>query len=468
MKRRQFMELAAFSAIASTLPTFGWSRRARAGGTDDIPKRVIFFYGGSGSMPGKWEPLPLAGQPAPTETDWDLAVLHAPLAAHKSRLVYFENLDMVSQTLDPTPPSNAHFAGMTHALTGANRASGQLPGAVSIDIAIANALNANGLVTTLPSLQLFGSPSREGAESYPSSVAAGQVVTYLWDPREAYQRMYPLPLPVDGAVDPTLVSKARVLDFVRGEATALSAKLGAADRAKLEQHRTAVDELRGRLTLTTGNRAANRPDRSILAPISDVNFNFNGTPAEHAHCWDVTTDLHVKLAVAAVHSDVTRVVTLYVQDAPDASCGYTPGDFGSTDLHDLLHKVMNPTSPQAQNPAAVGVIQARHALTMAKFAQLLDQLAARTETDGSSLLDHTLVVWCSQIAHGGHDLTRLPWVLAGNVGGTLRTGRYLRHARVANKGRPHNDLFVSIANLVGVPMTTFGNPAACNGPLSDL
>jgi hypothetical protein len=468
MKRRQFMELAAFSAIASTLPTFGWSRRARADGTTDIPKRVIFFYGGSGSMPGKWEPLALRGQPAPTETDWDLAVLHAPLAAHKDRLVYFENLDMLSQTLDPTPATNPHFAGMTHALTGANRVDSRLQGSASIDIAIANALNANGLVTTLPSLQLYGSHQHESPESYPSSVAAGQVVTYVWDPRDAYQRMYPLPLPVDGAVDPTLTSKARVLDFVRGEASALSAKLGTADRAKLEQHRAAVDELRARLTLSTGNRAANRPDPSILTPVSDVNFNFNGTPAEHAHCWDVTSDLHVKLAVAAVHSDVTRVVTLYVQDAPDAACGYTPGDFGSVDLHDLLHKVLNPTSAQAQNPAAVAVIQNRHALTMAKFKQLLDELAARTETDGSSLLDHTLVVWCSQIAHGGHDLTRLPWLLAGNVGGGLRTGRYLRHARIQNKGRPHNDLLVSIANLVGVPMTTFGNPAACNGPLSDL
>ena len=32
----------------------------------------------------------------------------------------------------------------------------------------------------------------------------------------------------------------------------------------------------------------------------------------------------------------------------------------------------------------------------------------------------------------------------------------------------HNDLLVSMMNLMGVPATTFGNPAYCTGPLASL
>ena len=44
-----------------------------------------------------------------------------PLEAFRSDMLLFENLDMVSATTDPTSPANAHYAGETHALTGAYR-----------------------------------------------------------------------------------------------------------------------------------------------------------------------------------------------------------------------------------------------------------------------------------------------------------------------------------------------------------
>ena len=35
-------------------------------------------------------------------------------------------------------------------------------------------------------------------------------------------------------------------------------------------------------------------------------------------------------------------------------------------------------------------------------------------------------------------------------------------------GRPHNDLFVSLANAMDIPITTFGNARACNGAIAAL
>ena len=58
------------------------------------------------------------------------------------------------------------------------------------------------------------------------------------------------------------------------------------------------------------------------------------------------------------------------------------------------------------------------------------------------------------------------------MAGTVKTGRYVMLPRKTSKtypvnsdGIPHNNLFVSLANLMGLPTTTFGNPSVCTGPL---
>ena len=49
-------------------------------------------------------------------------------------------------------------------------------------------------------------------------------------------------------------------------------------------------------------------------------------------------------------------------------------------------------------------------------------------------------------------------------GGALRTGRFLSYGKSVS----HNNLLVSCMNLMGVPGTTFGDPAFCTGALANL
>jgi hypothetical protein len=70
------------------------------------------------------------------------------------------------------------------------------------------------------------------------------------------------------------------------------------------------------------------------------------------------------------------------------------------------------------------------------FAKFLDLLAAIPESDGTTLLDNTLVVWCGQIAAGDHSLDNIPYVLAGAMGGAVKTGRYVRYPRVKTPDWP--------------------------------
>jgi hypothetical protein len=61
------------------------------------------------------------------------------------------------------------------------------------------------------------------------------------------------------------------------------------------------------------------------------------------------------------------------------------------------------------------------------------------------------------------------------MGGAVTPGRFVMYPRVGanlwpiySKGPPHNDLFVSLANFMGVKTDTFGNPEVCTGPLDGL
>ena len=85
--------------------------------------------------------------------------------------------------------------------------------------------------------------------------------------------------------------------------------------------------------------------------------------------------------------------------------------------------------------------------------------------DGKTLLDNTVVVWCSEIAKGNtHSHKDAPFLLCGSAGGAWQTNRYLSFTNDV----PHNNLLVSLMNGMGVPTTTFGDPTHCTGPLAGL
>jgi hypothetical protein len=88
-----------------------------------------------------------------------------------------------------------------------------------------------------------------------------------------------------------------------------------------------------------------------------------------------------------------------------------------------------------------------------QVALLLNELQSFDE-GGTSLLDHTLVLWISEYGDGGaHNTDDIPVVLAGGLGGAVRTGQ---HLSFSGQNRTTNDLFVTLLNLFGGTDTQFG------------
>jgi hypothetical protein len=94
-------------------------------------------------------------------------------------------------------------------------------------------------------------------------------------------------------------------------------------------------------------------------------------------------------------------------------------------------------------------------------AYLLEQLDARPEGDGT-MLDHSLVLFCSEVSDGNtHSHDDMPFVLAGGGGGTIRTGQLWQ----SNYHR-HGDLLAGIAHAMGENVSGWGQGSS--GPLPGL
>ena len=85
------------------------------------------------------------------------------------------------------------------------------------------------------------------------------------------------------------------------------------------------------------------------------------------------------------------------------------------------------------------------------LAGLLDKLKATREPDGSSLFDHTTVVYGSNI-RTGHNLDNCPTLLAGRGSG-LRLGQNL----VVAKDTPLCNAWLTLLRGSGVPVERHGD-----------
>jgi Protein of unknown function (DUF1552) len=476
----QFLGLAGASYMCST------SRRSAIAATSSAPRRIVFFltdhgtlkqFRPDGTLLPFWTPsAPGAPDPVNLQTPWStntftLGSLHQPLTAFQDQLLMLDGLDMVSANVDTSDSQDAHMNGQTHCLVAASRVAPALAGGISIDQVIARGINDASPVTALPSLELFINGRQDSQGKNASYVASAQPLPFAGGVEEIYHRLFPNgPKPTSpeeqAALAARLAREKSVLEYSAKDFSKLSSQLGQEDGRRLDAHASAIRDLEARLSVGA-NAACVVPEASIVngAMVSDS-----------AQAYVGNMDILMHLVQTALACDLTRVVTMQVGTPPDSLVGYQPGMNGTTDLHDLIHKT-NGTAPElAADLGAMTVAKSYYSYHAQTYANLLGLLQAIPDVDGKTLLDNTLVVWCGDIAGGDHSLDRIPYILGGGMGGAVTSGRYVLYPRVHDPvlwpaysvGVPHNNLFVSLANMMGVPVSTFGNSSVCTGPLSGL
>ncbi|WP_437552792.1 DUF1552 domain-containing protein [Sorangium sp. So ce367] len=439
LDRRAFLRGAGGLALA--LPFL--DAMAGSASAVDFPKRFVVFFTGLGTVKEAW-------QPTGTETSFELGEILAPLSPYRDKLLVVEGIDMESAYHGP---GDSHQQGIGQALTGTELQEGTLfpyacnpaarvgwGGGISVDQFLAARL---GDRTKLSSLELGVQVQYANVSSRLSYLGPGQPVPPEDDPRAAFDRLF-----LDLSADPAelarrRVLRRRVLGGVMEDYGALARELGGEDRRKLEQHLHALNDIEQRLDVPAllGGACA----LPALGEPLDVYANDN---------FPAIGRLQTDLLAMALACDLTRVASIQ-WSATQAGKVFTW--LGQSETHHALSHSNIGDAEKQQQLVDIGRWQAE------QLAYLLERLDAVQEGTGT-LLDNTLVLWCTDISEGqSHSRRDMPYVIAGGAGGALRTGRFLRYA-----GDPHNNLLVALCNAMGVDVSTFGNPAYCTGVLPGL
>src|SRR5262249_44419138 len=127
--------------------------------------------------------------------------------------------------------------------------------------------------------------------------------------------------------------------------------------------------------------------------------------------------MQMDLAVAALACDQTRILTF--------QWSYSESEHLFAFLNNISgnhHAISHDFSSSGVNYDAYNTIQNWYAKQFLYFIQKLDSYKEGDRT----LLDNSVIFWATEIGESTqHDLTMMPYVLAGSAGGKLRTGRYI-------------------------------------------
>jgi hypothetical protein len=417
-------------------------------------QRFIGVFQPGGTVIDKWRPTGTEDAPV-------FGTILAPLEPVKDKLVVVDGLEMKSAI------GEQHQCGMIAFLTGAVQGTAQKysaskPGAenASLDQVIASKISRG--VKPMSSLEVavrwatgksHGLLSPINALNFEDTAVKAAMPPRL-EPSEIWTSLFGSLMPATPAMDQALLRRRSILDFVDRRYVALAARMGAADRAKLEDH---LDKIR---QIENGLKDTTTPISSACLPptlidTSDYNAKSGLNSSDDGSVKDTQTDkaipkvgaLMMDMLVMGLACERTAVATLQWSDS---EAKHTFPWLGLSEHHHYYQHDGGFNAPACE----------KIAIWYSQMHLHLIQSLAAVDMGGHTLLDESVVLFGSEISEPAtHKKQNMPFLLAGNGGG-LRTGRYLKYP-----GGSHNDLLVSVLNLFGDTRTTFGNPQYCGGPL---
>ena len=220
-----------------------------------------------------------------------------------------------------------------------------------------------------------------------------------------------------------------ILDSITQEVQSLAKSLGRGDRTKLTEYMDSVREIEQRIqnTEAQSKHAIELPDRPVDVPDS----------------FDEYTKMMLDLVALAYQADITRVFTMIF--ARELS-SRTFAHIGISDQHHALSHHRNDPDLIAKKAK----IDVYHAQLLNHF---LTRLQSTADGDGT-LLDHSLTLYGGGMGDGNlHRHFDLPCLLAGKLGGQLKTGRHLAFPDKT----PMTNLLLTILDKTGAPIQKLGD-----------
>lgn len=367
--------------------------------------------------PGRWKPATIG---ANYQNNIEMKVLDP----------FRERINVISGTkyfLDGRP-LETHVSGVQIATMGS------LPLGVdsdpSLDTAIADVI---GDKTRFKSIEIALSGGRQSL----SRRKGGAINPSEPSPAALYTRMFGAdfkdPNSAEFKPDPHVMARRSVLSAIGDERKDMMSRIGASDRARLDEYFTSLRQIEQQLDMEL-QKPAPMASCTVPAPIEQAETGKNVGAVES------NNKLFGSLLAHALACGQTRVFNMNF-----GTQGLrTPG--GVRDWHSLTHE--EPIDPKLGYQRDVTWFINFATQT---FAQFLTSLDSYKEGEGS-VLDRTLILW--QTDHGyarTHTMDDLPILTVGSGGGRLKTGMH-----VVATGDPTTRVGLTIQQAMGVPLNTWG------------
>ena len=411
------------AGVTMALP---WLESLHAATPDAFPKRFGVLFMGNGVNEDHWS---AEGDGAEMKLSKTLSVLE-PV---KSKINVIEGLSLKMATNQGIHPGQTGSL-----LSGATIQRGPIIHAgTTVDQMIANHV---GQETAQQSLVLACEQPMTGYHESNFSMAYSSHISWQSSDSPVPNEVYPS-LAWDSLFENRgSLRNLSILDRVKDRAGALSRKISATDKSKLDEYLTSVREVERRIESTRKDKeSADDAAKGKNRPAWTMDRPANGLPEdlrEHAR-------LMCDIIAIAFQTDKTRVATLLL--ARDLSALYYP----FLDVKEGHHAASHNNNSDGYERIA--------RFHLGQLAYLAGKLDAMPEGDGT-VLDNSCLLWVNNLWIGRkHDNTRLPVVLAGGLGGTLKTGRSLSYLKAGNENRRLCSLYLGIMDRMGVKLDKFGD-----------
>ncbi|WP_321472849.1 DUF1552 domain-containing protein [uncultured Paludibaculum sp.] len=425
--RRNFLRGA---GVALTLP---WMESLQLKGAEAAqpPLRFACLYFSNGVEPIHWW---AKGNGASME----LGPVLESVKPHREDIVFLRGL-FNQHAFKSTSP---HLGRMPNMLSGApvSLDPAVIRVGTSMDQVLAQQIGGH---TALPSLVLGIEPNELRLEDGLSMIY-GSSLSWTSPSKPATKEIYPARVFDSLVGDPHGRRLDRsILDAVLKDSHDLQPRISSNDKQKLGEYLESIRDIEKRI-----DRAAKDERLEGWRPtLKEPNMP---RPADQLP-QDVPDHMKMMLdlVVLAFQMDKTRIATCMLNnDLSQMNFKFLQGVQGALHL-DLTHN--------GHAPVAEAMYLKTNQFHLAQFAYLINRLKSIDE-GGQPLLHNSILLSGSNLFDGDlHSADQMPLLLAGQAGGTLKTGRILDFLGAGDDNRRACSLYLSIMDRMGVKLDRFGD-----------
>jgi hypothetical protein len=291
-----------------------------------------------------------------------------------------------------------------------------------------------GHSTVLNTLEISCNGFKAGKESiYFNNISwygPDKIAPSIKDPKKLYDRLF--------LADGFRTHLADVTDLVLADAKTLSKKLGRDDRETLGQFMEMIRDIEIRIA-KQGKMIA---DADIKIPKNEI------LPRGDY------IKLQADLMLLALQMGMTNVCTFMIgPERWDATLLYEGVFSKPVQHHSMTHN---------QKGNGYKALQKIDIFHIKQYAYILKRMKEIKESDGSSLLDNSLVTYGAGLGDGAtHQYYDLPLIVAGKAQGQVKQGRFIQ----CKSGTLNSNMWLTLAKLMGLEMDAYADSTSV---ISDL